>query len=944
MEHIIHPITGQKYNINSDIGKEILKDYINEYKSGGSRRNITALVGNTLPPLPPTTIPIGDLVFPRVTLANPIRGLTDERGNLIRRPETLPQSHTFRGTLNPDIASRRITSAVRKLKDERDREADEIMTRVIEERETPRVPTKRDVERGEDIIKLGSNFINQNYYRLIMPYLQKGKPTVNSLIQLMNERPYRELVHVFDKADMSDIFIDKANRTNLINTDPSWLFNIYKLFTSALESRFIMFLKDGTCTWQIDCIETKVKSSDHYHFPIGYILNYLETLSEVEMLYIINNTDRCILHHVISIFGIYYMKSDGNLVKFNMKNVLSKIMEIYKSTYSLSMTMYRGQYTSGLKKYLLTRKSVDVPGSEYMFTTFHLMLKKFSDLCSYISEDNLTINGSDDEREFMLSLMKEVVDIAGDDIYVVRFTRGYYNNIHVSKTDELLDDLLECAALNEVFFNEIFSNFRRLNEILTLSFNGKLTDENTGFKSNRLEIFLIHGMYSDLQKDGMLNVIRYINERTDIFKHCQFDYLKLLDRLKSDETLSHYGSSILESNENIIKCLEYIRDEDIFLSGLNYALYPLKSPDQIINDDNILTGEGGEPWGIVVGRRYNRVEKVSIPIEGGEGLTYYKHYDEDEGVPVTLGELFTDSESVLLFCKNYNEFIMLLYELFLSRGAEHRMDLDKILRDVKEFKEWSMIDVNIALNLFNNKHTRRVCYYNLLGSFYNFVSFFDLTVRYQDIFGFEGSVFGNTWMSEIFGEGIQSSINLYFGDDNLLAFNPFYNKEENARIKAEAEAEAATAEAAAEAVKKRIADREKKVNNEFYNMASITSDFYPIGRKPHPIHIVTYEDKEIALKIGDTMIWADNRITEVIKNERRWEDPSWAGMEYVIIEQLTEEKTAHFSNPLSVYTYDIIDGVDITYKNRIDEIIEKVTEMRYIIATSEISRFDYIGK
>ena len=151
MEHIIHPITGQKYNINSDIGKEILKGYINEYKSGGSRRNITALVGNTLPSLYPSsrTIRRGDYDLPRVTLANPIRGLTDEQGNLIRRPETLPQSHTFRGTLNPDIASRRITSAMRKLKDDRDREADKIMTRVIEERETPRVPTKREVERGE---------------------------------------------------------------------------------------------------------------------------------------------------------------------------------------------------------------------------------------------------------------------------------------------------------------------------------------------------------------------------------------------------------------------------------------------------------------------------------------------------------------------------------------------------------------------------------------------------------------------------------------------------------------------------------------------------------------------------------------------------------------------------------------------------------------------------
>ena len=349
-----------------------------------------------------------------------------------------------------------------------------------------------------------------------MPYLQKmnDKPTVNSLIKLMDERPYRELVYVFDNADMSDIFIDGTTRTNLINTDPSWLFNIYKLFTSALESKFSMFLKeDGT-------YETKVKSPDHYNFPIGYILNYLETLSEEEILYIINNTDRCILHHVISIFGNYYMKSDGTLVKFNMKNVLSKIMELYKRAHSSMLTMFRGQNIPGFKKYLLTRKSVDKPGSRYIFTTFHLMLKKFSDLCSYISEDILEINGSDDEREFMISLMKEVVDIGGDDIYVVRFTRGFSDEIHISKTNELLDDLLECAALNEVFFNEIFSNFERLDETLTLSFNGDLTYENMGFKSKRLEIFLIHGIYSDLRKNGILKVIRYINDNTDIFKHC----------------------------------------------------------------------------------------------------------------------------------------------------------------------------------------------------------------------------------------------------------------------------------------------------------------------------------------------------------------------------------------------------------------------------------------
>ena len=424
--------------------------------------------------------------------------------------------------------------------------------------------------------------------------------------------------------------------------------------------------------------------------------------------------------------------------------------------------------------------------------------------------------------------------------------------------------------------------------------------------------------------------------------------------------------------------MEYIKDEDIFLSGLNYALYPLKSNDQIINDNNILTGEGGEPWGIVVGRRYNRVEKVSIPIEGGENLTYYKHDDEDEGVPVTLGELFTDSESVLLFCKKYNEFITLLYELFLSRGAERRMDPDEISRDVREFKEWSMLDVNITLNLFNNKHTRRVCYYNLLGSFYNFVSFFDITrVRSRYIFGFEGGVFGNTWMSEIFGEGIQSSINLYFGDDNLLEFNPFYNnaysnpytdntierlvidkvlllynpKERHAEraldglIREHLENERMPEDRREHlfpVIKKEVLEqyrKEEEINNEFYNMASITSDFYPIGRKPHPIHIVTYEDKEIALKIGDTMIWVDDRITGIIEDEREW-DEGGVNIRYNVIAQFMDDTEHHklsqahyvelMDSPLSVYTYDIIDGVNITYEDRLDEIIEKVTEMRYI--------------
>jgi len=145
-------------------------------------------------------------------------------------------------------------------------------------------------------------------------------------------------------------------------------------------------------------------------------------------------------------------------------------------------------------------------------------------------------------------------------------------------------------------------------------------------------------------------------------------------------------------------------------------------------------------------------------------------------------------------------------------------------------------------------------------------------------------------------------------------------------------------------IKKEVLEqyRKEEINNEFYNMASITSDFYPIGRKPHPIHIVTYEDKEIALKIGDTMIWADNRITGIIEDEEEWEDGG-SNIRYSVVASLITvgsvslDKTIkefYDSNPFSVYTYDIIDGVDITYKNRIDEIIEKVTEMRYNILAS----------
>ena len=77
--------------------------------------------------------------------------------------------------------------------------------------------------------------------------------------------------------------------------------------------------------------------------------------------------------------------------------------------------------------------------------------------------------------------------------------------------------------------------------------------------------------------------------------------------------------------------------------------------------------------------------------------------------------------------KNYNEFIMLLYELFLSRGAERRMDPDEISRDVREFKEWSMLDVNITLNLFNiSKET--FCFFKLSSELISFSGSFSFPI------------------------------------------------------------------------------------------------------------------------------------------------------------------------------------------------------------------------
>ena len=197
MEHIVHPVTNQKFTVTSKIGLSILKNYVQCYKTGGMLSDDD----NT----PAGMLRDGDYIYPKVDMnmfqpsrhdAKSIKGLTDDKGYLLPK--------FFKRTLHPDVASNRITNTFRMKKamrelDERrrDRDAAEIMDRVMLERNTPTVPTKEQADYSKRIIDIGKRYLNKNKERLVTPYLHGRPTTLESLIASIANGTYRDMAHIF---------------------------------------------------------------------------------------------------------------------------------------------------------------------------------------------------------------------------------------------------------------------------------------------------------------------------------------------------------------------------------------------------------------------------------------------------------------------------------------------------------------------------------------------------------------------------------------------------------------------------------------------------------------------------------------------------------------------------------------------------------------------------
>ena len=910
VKNIIHPITGKIYDVMSDIGKEILKSYIIQYKNGGSR-------------------------------------------------------HT---SLDPT---------------KEEKEHDEFISRV---------------ESGYYSTPANVDYINRNYNTLIMPYLVSKELTTDSLIKIISSGTYRELEYVLNNNSMD--FSGK---------------DFCKIFNFALESiHYRCPIDFGKC---------ELKSQDHYLFPIHYILEYIDNSGSVlQTEFITNKTPvsegrgsrlyTYVLHNVIQKFGNYYKKKDDTFIKFNLKGVLLKIINLY-------------YINDEGGKLLLKQRTTDM--GRLRFTAFHLMLKKFK---------HLYLEG--DEAEFMISLMNNLVTIYDDEICRVYDNRRTLDRNTIHGTYGLFDDLLKCAIINDRFFEEVLSKFSKITNYSLFLYRVRyfLVESILGGGLVRYETAQVavdgdEGPHSAPYVDEIVtntptntwDVVRFLNEKTTLLRHHAIS----LNCLKILEVISEYIKNkedvmVVElceqremlypfsrnprfkklQYENIIECLEYMKEENVFLSGLNGALYPFLESERQINDYymystsvSTISNEDGVDkftwygkndeiigpedkiqtffhniFSITVGKRYSSTEDLE-----------HGTYDDDIGVPVTLGELFTDSDSVSLFVKKYNKYIKYILKLLkainfdFEEAADHHSNLIIDTDDVdEEIKKFFMIDIKVIVGLYNNIHTRRICFYYLLGKFYNFIMFFE---NHDIVRGEEDrkiNIHSEIWFP-FYYDDLKPYFILYFSRRDILTFNPFYflvddkskfmskvNRERRENLEDEMKTMASIIiEFDRVKTRGRYTTRKSNINIQIVtinNGGEEPPTFHPIETplggnrlfnpedcdehtdcrivasasgvevyREFPMFKTPVYHTEVALKIDDTVIWADDRINDIIQNRELWKENRSIKMHSAGGRIVINEIEALLDSPLSIYNYDILSGEKITYEEKIDELISFIKEL-----------------
>lgn len=720
MEHIVHPITNQKFTVTSKIGLSILKNYVQCYKTGGMLPDDD----NT----PAGMLRDGDYIYPEVNMnvfqpsrhdAKSIKGLTDDKGYLLPK--------FFKRTLHPDVlknrildpASKRITNAFRMKKamrelDERrrDRDAAEIMDRVMLERNTPTVPTKEQAEYDEMITDIGKRYLNRNKERLVMPYLHGRPTTLKSLKASIANGTYRDMVYIFDTYQTDiDRILNEYSEWGVSNA------HIFFYFMLQFERR------------------VHLSTNDQYIFPLTYIIYKVdkgEILNKYTFL-----SEQPVIHRVIKHFG-------GKTIKSDLTKVLQKLVRLCSDfdaskLKDILINQEEPIHKDNIIQYILSNISILYDYDAHTQYDYSKQITALVDTIKYLfdlcAKRNIGI----------VSLLLERVD--------------YSKTVH---------RLISCAVVSDEFYEKIFEPYV-LNSSEFRDIASTLIEDGEEHVSMRLRNFAF------AVTQGNINMINFYIEYTDLIRHDPKHIVHSILKQLNDVDLSTYDDDKYSRMVSCIQLVMYKIDDDTepdewfklktaSTGPITVDPYTLIIGKRYNIDDTIKYDitEGFPSEYEYIDDVINQIfDYVSTP------RVIYKYSDESKGVPITLAELLGSRESLEQFIQKYNEFIKLIAyllpeEYYLDDGSVRYLDIE-------EYYNISLIDIEIALGFYNNPHTRRFCMYYILASFQGFEYYFNLVTETD----FTSDVWSDGILETLgVGEGgLNPYILLELGDE-IISFNP----------------------------------------------------------------------------------------------------------------------------------------------------------------------------
>ena len=265
--------------------------------------------------------------------------------------------------------------------------------------------------------------------------------------------------------------------------------------------------------------------------------------------------------------------------------------------------------------------------------------------------------------------------------------------------------------------------------------------------------------------------------------------------------------------------------------------------------------------------------------------------------------MLDNRKSLEQFIQKYNEFIKLIAyllpeEYFLDDGSVRYLDIE-------EYHNFSLIDSEIALGLYNNPHTRRFCMYYILASFQGFNYYLNNLTETD----FTSDVWSDGILETIgVGEGGLNPYILLELDGNIISFNPLRY-----------------------AYTTRGMDAAKELNEELEDISVQISDLL---LKPL-IQIATVNesdsDNEIILKVDDKILW--------MRDEAQLVFFTMTFSSKNIRQQLEEV----FGSEISIYNYDFMNDLKIPLGEEFEYLLNFIRDRRDESDASGLSLEEEMG-